>query len=104
VDGPALGVPGNAVQHGVLDQRLQDERRHANLVEPRLDLDGVAQPIAEARPLYLQVIDDHLDLARERNRIGRRARQHLAQQAGQPLHRLLGESRLLRDQAGDRVE
>src|SRR5713101_1116159 len=44
--------------HGVLDQRLQNEQRHADLQQPRLDVNRDGESVAES---YLQDVEIRLE-------------------------------------------
>jgi len=41
--------------HGVLDQRLQKEQRHADLQQPRLDVDRDGESVAESYPQDVEI-------------------------------------------------
>jgi hypothetical protein len=55
------------VFHRVLDERLQQERRHQRFDRRRIGLNGEVQPIAEADLLDLEIVAHHIELATERN-------------------------------------
>src|SRR5262249_40975478 len=64
-DVAALDLLRDAVPHGVLDERLQDEGRHDARAGGVVDLEGDAQPIAESRALDVEVRVDDLELVGE---------------------------------------
>src|SRR5262245_28365691 len=79
----AAGELGDAVTHGVLDERLQDERRHEAgggfLVDRLLD----RQTRAEAHLLDRQVVVDQGALLRQRDAVARAERQAAPQETGE---------------------
>ncbi len=83
---PRLARRLDAVVDGVLEQRLQHERRHQRVarhaVQVPLDLQAVAQP----QLLELEVLAAQLDLVGERRELAVVAHQH-AKQVGHVLQR-----------------
>ena len=64
----ALGRRLDAMAHRVLDQRLQDQRRHARTAGLRVELPLDVQPLAEAHLLDGEVAPRQLDLLGQRDR------------------------------------
>ena len=64
--------------------RLEEERGQLQGQEVGLDFDRVAQAIAEARPLNLEVILQHIDFELERRLVEARALEGVAEEIGEP--------------------
>ena len=102
----ALGRRLDAVIDGVLEQRLQHERRNERVARHALDVPVDLEPIAEAQLLELEILAAQLDFVGQRREVAVVAHQH-AKEIGQILERRLGAARLAahqRQHRGDAVE
>ncbi len=81
---PRLGRRLDAVVDGVLEQRLQHERRDERVARHALHVPVDDQPLAEPQLLELEVLPAQLDLVGERRQVAVVAHQH-AKQVGQVL-------------------
>ena len=92
--------------HGVLDERLQRERRHDGIEEPLVRLEARPQAIAEPQTLQGQVAVNELPLFAQAHFVqplGLHA-QRITQHVSQPLQGRLRRSRLARHQSHQGVE
>ena len=71
------------MRHGILDERLQEQRRHQAGRRARVSRQVDVQPIAESDPLDCQEAVDQLELARHRNPALAPERERLAQELGE---------------------
>ena len=85
----------DAVVDRVLEQRLQDQRRHLRVHRQAVELPVHFQPIAEPQALDPLVGARDLDLVRQRDAFAMLA-QRCAEQVGEVRDRLLGGRGLLR--------
>lgn len=65
MDPAALAGRSDAVFHGVLGERLEQESRGMELAEIRLDGDLVLEPVTEAHLLELEVVSGDLQLKKD---------------------------------------
>src|SRR5215470_4522256 len=61
-DSPSAGAPSDSVMDGVLDQRLQNEQRHAYLEQRWIDVDGNRESVAKPDPHDIQIRLEHRQL------------------------------------------
>jgi hypothetical protein len=94
----------DAVQHRVLDEWLQRERRDMCPLRVLGNIESVAQALAETSALDLEIGIDDSKLVAERHAIAACAHERVAQDLRQPMHRALGEIRVVTYQAAYRVE
>ena len=87
--------------HGILDDRLEDERRNANRRQAGRHFDLDPQPLLEARALDVEIGLDDFELASERGEFSFRS-QHGPQQRGEPHQRVERARRRGLDQVADR--
>ena len=59
---PGPGLLRDAVLDGVLDQRLEEQRRQQRIERLRLDVEADDQPIGESRLLDLEVLRQEVEL------------------------------------------
>ena len=90
----------DAVLDRILDQRLEDERRHPDVAQRRRHVDRTRRRCLEARALDIQVRLDEVDLPAERGELAFGA-QDAAQQRGEPHQRLQRPRRRRLDQVAD---
>ena len=92
------------VADGVLDERLQDQRRHQDV--HRGDVDAILdpQPIAEVHLLDVEIRAQVFELLRELDFLDADLAQRDAQQIAQPLDHQVGLFRIAMDQRRDRVQ
>lgn len=93
--GPNRDAPGTArfdptVTNGVLDERLQDERRHESLGRLLVHVDFDREPFCESSPHDRQVVVEHRQLFTQGDAIGARRPQGSAQEIGQPFEHRVG--------------
>src|SRR5215471_9285593 len=98
------GILADAVLDGVLDERLQEERRDPRLPDLGIDLDGDLEPVAEAHPLDGEVPVQHVDLGLQRDGLFGLGLQVQPQEVGQPVDGVAGELGVLLDQRKERVQ
>src|SRR5690606_31345071 len=99
----AVSRGSHAVDHSVLHEWFQDERGHHRALETRIGSDGVAQATAKSRALDFQVVAQHGELLSECHAIAMGARERIAQDFRQAYDGVLGEPRVLPNQARDGV-
>src|SRR5581483_8122392 len=103
-DAAALDLLRDAVPHGVLDERLEDQGRHDARAGGVVHLVGDAQPVAEARALDVEVGVDDLQLVRERDERAVLASEQVAEDLRQALDAALRTLGVDRDELRDRVQ
>jgi hypothetical protein len=91
------------VVHGILEQRLQHERRQQGVGRRAVELPGDAQPLAEAQLLELRIALEERDLVRKAHE-GARVRHDGAEEIREILERSLGALRVAADDGEDRVQ
>ena len=89
----ALGQRLDAVIDGVLEQRLQHERRNERIARHALHVPVDLEPITQAKLLELEILAAQLDFVGQRCEVAVVAHQH-AKKVGQILERRLGAARL----------
>src|SRR5215813_6411146 len=104
LDQPRRGVWRDAVTHGVFDQRLQNQIRHARVERLRFDLDLHLQSIAESRLFNLQVAFEKFQLLPERGLLRSDILQRQSQQVAQPRDHPLGGFDVAAHQRRDGVQ
>ena len=98
---PPAACRRDAMLDGVLDERLQNERRHANVRSPARNVDVHAQALLEPGAFDVEVRLHHLELAAERRELSVGS-QDAAQQRRQLQQRLECAWRRGLDQVADR--
>ncbi len=93
----------DAMLDGVLDERLQHERRETNVAQPRRHGNRHPEPLFEAGALDVEVRLDQLEFPPERRDLALRA-QHGPEQAGQPQEGLERPGRRGLNEIADRGE
>jgi hypothetical protein len=104
---PAVQRRFHAMQHRILDQRLQQQRQQPRLPRRAVGVDRVAQPVLHARALHAQVGLGQRQLVGERHLVAAHLTEAGAQVVGEGAERALGLGRLVVDQrrhVGQRVE
>jgi hypothetical protein len=92
------------VLHRILDQRLEQQRRHARLGAVALERHVQAQPLGEARALDLQVEALQLHLFGQRQILHRIDRKAAPEEVGELNHHILRPVRRVADQSGNGVQ
>ena len=103
-DRPPLDAVGDAVLHGVLHQRLQQQRRHQAAQRPLIGLLQHAEPRAEAYLLDRQVAVGQGHFVPERHSLAAAQAQALPQEVPEQLAHPPRRLGVGRGQRADRVE
>src|SRR5215471_20806463 len=93
-----------AVLHGVLDDRLEHERRHQDAARGLLDLEANRKPRTETNPLDVEVSAHEIELALERDLVQIAAIENGGHQVGQPHDHGPCQRRVVVYQREERVE
>src|SRR5262245_46110604 len=94
----------DAMMHGVLDERLEHERRYSHTAYVVGDIDLRAQPFAEPHALDRHESLDQGDLFSQGDRLLPPERQTLAEELGHEKAHLARGHRVRADQRRDRVQ
>ena len=95
---------GDAVLHGVLDQRVHEHRRHVRAAGAGVGLDGVAQAGAEARFFDVEIGGRKRQFLIERRPFAVGAAQGVAEHLGELLDGAVGAGGIAVDERGHGVE
>src|SRR5205823_6449997 len=104
LDLASLGALVDRVMHGVLDERLQRERRRAADERLRIDVGVDPQPPAVPQLLELEVPPRELPLLGERDDVALAVAQRVAEHVAELLHRALGLARVVPHERADGVQ
>src|SRR5687768_13693292 len=76
-------APRDAMTDRILDERLEDERRHGSVECLARDVDAIGKSVGEADTLDLEIRFDELQLLAQRNFVLRGAVERLPEQGAQ---------------------
>src|SRR6185312_8679434 len=92
-DHPRGATRLDAMVDGILQQRLEDQRRHHRILRHVVDVPVDGQTVAEAQLLQVEIMTAQLDLVLQRRELAVVAHQH-AEQVSQVLERGFGAARV----------